>query len=156
MEAAAAGVEHDVGDVRLEQLGRPLAGGLDEQGRRPGDRGAAELDGAGPDRESAGPDEVGVAMDDMDPLQRDARAVGDDHRPRRVVALSERCRSAAHEQVAVIGELHGGFLRRLHHGGDLDIGGESDAEGDTAVGAPTGGLLGAQLVVTGSIEGAAQ
>ncbi len=48
------------------------------------------------------------------------------------------------------------MLRGLHHGGDLDVGGEADAEGDRVVGAPAGSLLGSQRVVPGGIEGAAQ
>ena len=46
-------VEHDVGGRRLEQVGGPLAGGVDQLGGGAGDGGAADLDRAGADGEAA-------------------------------------------------------------------------------------------------------
>ena len=144
MEVTALGVENDVGGVRLQPLGSPLAGGVDESGGGPGDRGAGELHRTRSDGQATGLDEVGVAVHDPDPLQRHSGGVGDDHRPRRVVALPVRRRPARHDEPAVVGELDRRQFGSLDGGRHLDVRGQADAEGERVGGGSPGGLLGAQ------------
>ena len=61
-----------------------------------------------------------------------------------------------HDEGAAVGDLDDGRLRPLHAGGDLDVGGEADAEGDRVACRPAAGLFGAQLVVAGGVEGAVE
>src|SRR3712207_7211452 len=53
----------------------------------------------------------GVAVQDGDPLDRDAELLAREHRPRRGVALPVRRRAGEHRDRAVGAHLHGGVLR---------------------------------------------
>ena len=101
-DVEAAVLEHDVADVRLEAVCRPLAGRVDELGGRRGEGGAGELHRARPDGQAAGGNRIGVAVDDLDAVDRHAGGVGDDHRPRRLMALPVRRRPAADQQAAAV------------------------------------------------------
>ena len=96
------GVEHDVVGRRLEQVGGPLAG---ERRRSLPVALAIAAPPICTEREPPvrPPDahQVGVAVDDLDVVDRHARAVGHDHRPGGVVALAERRRTAAHAHAAL-------------------------------------------------------
>ena len=107
-----------------------------------------------PDGEAAGAHEIGVAVDDIDLLDRHARGVGRDHRPGRVMPLAVRRGPAAHEEPAVLAHLDGAELGARHARRDLDVRGDADAEDDRVPVAPAARLLGAQLVVAGCLQGA--
>ena len=80
--------------VGLEQLGRDVAR-LRRRARSDACCTAAPpvLQRPRAHRAAAGGHEVGVAVDDLDVLHRDAGLLGDDHRPRRLVALAVRRRA---------------------------------------------------------------
>ena len=75
-------------------------------------------------------DEVGVAVDEADALDRDAGLVVDEHGERRLVALAVGERAGPHGGRAVVVDLDGAELLGAAAGGDLDVGGDADAEGD--------------------------
>ena len=102
MEPAGGGVEDDVAGRRLEVRGDELAGLGHEVPSRVGERRSCDLHGSGADGEAAGGNEVGVTVDDVDVGERGPCPVGDDHRPRRVVALPGRCRPR-HDAEATVG-----------------------------------------------------
>ena len=106
-------------------------GGL-EHGR------AAELQRARAEGAGAPRHEVGVAVDHRDALHRDAEGVAGDHGEAGVVALAVRRRSGEHGGRAVGAHRDLGVLvARARSGGDLDVAGHADAEGDDiASGAP--------------------
>ena len=110
-DVEAAVVQHDVADVRLEAVRSPLPGGVDELGGRRGEGGAGELHRPRPDGQPAGGNGIGVAVDDLDLVDRHAGGVGHDHRPRRVVALPVRRRPAADQQATAVDELDCSELR---------------------------------------------
>ena len=93
-------------------------------------RRAAELQRARAAGAAAAADEVGVAVDEPDPVDRDAGLVADDHRERRLVALAVGGRAGAHRRRAVVVDLDGAELAGAAAGGDLDVGGDADAERD--------------------------
>ena len=81
-------------------------------GGRRGEGGAAELHRPRPDGQPAGRNGVGVAVDDLDALDRHAGGVGDDHRPRGRRGpgrtASPRCGRAGRRPSS---DLDGGVLR---------------------------------------------
>ena len=101
-DVEASAVEHDVADVGLEAVRRSLTGGVDEVGGRRGEGGTGELHRPRPDGQAAGRDGIGVAVDDLDAVERHPGGVGDDHRPRGLMALPVRRRPAADQQAAIV------------------------------------------------------
>jgi hypothetical protein len=146
-------VDHHVPGARLQEVGGDLPGPLDEEVRSRGDGGTGLLHGAGPAGDAALRDHVGVAVDHPDALHGDARAVGDEHGPRRVVALAVGVGAGADEGGAVGQELDAAVLGAGHARGPVDEGGDADAELDGVAGRPPGRLLGPQVLVAGDGEG---
>ena len=109
-DRAGVGVDDDVGDVGLEQVGGEALGLLDEQLGGLVDGRAAELQRPRAARAAAGRDEVGVAVDEADAVDRDAGLVVDDHGERRLVALAVGERAGAHGGRAVVVHLDGAEL----------------------------------------------
>src|SRR5579863_722286 len=94
-------------------------------------RGALNADAAGWNRRRAagakpGGDAVGVALEDMDTLRRQAELIRNDLRVGRLMALPGRLRADQDRHVAVGIELH---LRGLlaHGAADLDVARQADA-----------------------------
>jgi hypothetical protein len=143
---------HDVGRVGLEEVGGELLGPLDhELGGGSGGR-ATDLQGLRATGSATSGDVVGVAVADLDAVERDARAVRDQHRPRGVVALPVGRGAGAHDGPALGGDLDRAVLALAQHVGDLDVGRHADAElAGAALGAPLG-LPGAQVLVAGCRE----
>ena len=152
-DRAGVGVDDDVGDVGLEQVGGEPLGLLDEQLGRLVDGRAAELQRARAAGAAAGRDEVGVAVDEADAVDRDAGLVVDDHGERRLVALAVGERAGAHGGRAVVVDLDGAELLGAAAGRDLDVRGDADAERDAVAALAAGGLLGAQLGVADRLGG---
>ena len=99
-----------------------------------------------------------LRISSVSPCSTSMRSIGtpvrsdDDHRPCRDVALPVGGRAGAHQQAAVGLELDRAVLRPADAGGDLDVGGDADAELQRVARCPAGRLLGAQLVVAGGLE----
>ena len=165
LDAEAAGRELEVVDARLEQVRREDLGLLDDL------VGGAD-DGLGADDERAravgvhalGRD-LGVAMEHLDVLERDAEPVGDDLAPRRLVALAVR--RDARDDLDLAGREHadagalpaaGAVVERAEDAGRREAAhlGErrdADAELDRVVALAAALLLGAQLVVAEELLG---
>ena len=146
-DRAGGGVDDDVGFVGLQQPRSELLGlghhcfGCAAHG------GAAELQRPRPAGAAAGAHTVGVAVDQRDVLDRDAGLVGDQHRVGGLVALPVRLRAGVDRHRAVVVHLDRPELVAAAAGGDLDVGGHTDAEQRLVAGLAPTGLLGAQLVV---------
>ena len=104
-------VEHDVVDGRLQQVGGPLAGRVDQLGRW---RSATAAPPSCTERDpTVSPPERTTSVSPwthLDLVDRHAGAVGHDHRPRGVVALAVRRRAAAHPEPAAVEQLDGAEL----------------------------------------------
>jgi hypothetical protein len=130
------GVEDDVVRLGLQQVGRALAGQLDQLPAGLLDGGAAVLQAARPGRPAADRDQVGVPVQHGDPLHRDAQLLADQHRPRGRVPLAVRGGPGEHGDAAVRVDLDGGVLVRsagLHRRpGDLHVHRQPDPEWTTS------------------------
>ena len=146
-------VEHYVVDA-ASSTAPPSACHVDQRIGRSGDRRAAHLNRARPDGEASRAHLIGVAVDHIDVLHGHARAVGDDHRPRRVVTLTERCGSRTHGEVAVPTDLDRAELGLRTAGGDLDVDRDANAELHPIAVRAAPCLLFAQVVVAGGDEDA--
>ena len=147
MEHAALGVEHDVVSCALEHIGGALTSEVDERARRGVDRRAADLHRARSDGEAAALHLVGVAVHDLDVVDRHPRALGHHHRPSGVVSLTERRRTAAHADAPSVEQLDSAEFAARRACRDLDVHREPDAERDRIVRGPASRLLCAQRVV---------
>ena len=96
----AAVLEHDVGFRRLQQVGRDLLRLVDHLVHRLDDGRAADRERARAVGAHAERDLGGVAVDDLDVLDRDAEAVGDELGERRLVALAVAVRAGEHRHAA--------------------------------------------------------
>ena len=146
-------VDDDVGDVGLEQVGGQPLGLLDEGLGRLVHGRPAELQRARAAGAAALGDEVGVAVDEADLLHRDAGLVVDEHGERRLVALPVGERAGPHGGRAVVVDLDGAELAGPAAGGDLDVGGDADAERDAVAPLAPGRLVLAQLGVPDGLGG---
>ena len=134
-----AAVVLDVALRRLHQVRGDLLALGDDLVQRLHDRGAADGDRARAVGAHAEQDLRGVAVHDVDVLDRQAEAVGDHLRERGLVALAVRVRAGEHRHAA--GRVHAHFARleqpgaRAERAGDrrgrdaagLDVGGVADA-----------------------------
>ena len=116
----APSLHHEVVDVRLQQVGRPLLGHLHQLARRLVDGHAAGLQAARAHRARAARDEVGVAVLDGDLLDRDVEVLAREHRPGRRVPLPVRGGAGEHGDRAVGVHLDRGALLERPAAGDLD------------------------------------
>ena len=107
VEAARLGVEHDVVDTRLEQLGGQLPGRLDDHAGGLLGRDAADLGRLRAERAGAPLHLVRVSLDDAHRLDGQPEPVGDDHRERRLVPLAVRERAGAEDRLALRRDLDG-------------------------------------------------
>ncbi|CAB4899311.1 unannotated protein [freshwater metagenome] len=152
VEGTRTAVEHDVVDVRLEQIGGETTRSIDE--RLGGDLHCRTTDLQRP--RSAGAttarDEVGVAVDEPNVFHRDAGEVARDHRPRGGVALTVRRRSGAHRCRTIGMHFDRPELAPAHGVRDLDVGRDADAHEHVVVVCSTRRLLGAQFGVARRIE----
>ena len=90
---------------------------------------------------------VGVAVHHLDVVDRHAGALGHHHRPRRVVSLTERRRTAAHADAPSVEQLDRAELAARRACRDLDVHRDPDAERDRIVRGPASRLLCSQRVV---------
>ncbi len=129
VEGAGRGVEHHVVERRLEAVGRDPAGPGDGVDGRTVDGRPAELQRARAEGPHAGGHPVGVAVDDGDPLQRDARHLGHDHGPGGLVALPVRGGARVGRDPTVGADDHPAVLgARVRPGRRLDVAADPDAE----------------------------
>ena len=90
MEGTTADVEYDIGDVGFEQPGGDVLRLLDETGGGLVDGDAALLQRSRSHRAGSDRRQVGVAPDEREVVDVDARLGAGDRRPRRVVPLPVR------------------------------------------------------------------
>ncbi len=121
-------VELDVVRVGLEQVGGQLRGLLHHLLGGLVDGHPAGLERLGPEGAHAPGHQVGVAVDDLDVLDRDAQLVGHQHRPGRHVALAVRRGAGADPGPAVGQDLDRAELAARDAVGDLDVARQADAE----------------------------
>ena len=141
-------IEHHVGFGRLEHLGGMVPRFVLDLDRRLMHGRAAELQRprtVGPD---TGRDQVGVAVDDRDPVHRDAKLVLHEHGPRGVVPLAVGRAAGVDRGRAVIRDLDLGGLAGVRvRRGDLHVGGQPDAELLGVAAGPPAPLLLAELLI---------
>ena len=129
VERTAADVEHDVGDIGLEQAGGDAFGLLDQTDRRLVHGDAALLQRARAHRAGSDRRQVGVAPHEREVVDVDAGLGAGDRRPRRVVPLAVRRRAGEDRARAVVVDLDlGGLVHRRHAARDLDVDADADPE----------------------------
>ena len=139
--ARGACLEHDVGDIGLEQLGRAATAQLDDVARRAVRGRPAQLGRARADRAAAERREVGVAVAHDDAAAVDAQLAHHDIGERGLVTLPVRRRADHHGYGAVV--VHGDAGRlALAAAGDLDGAADTDAELQRSTLLASGRLLG--------------
>ena len=130
-DRAGVGVDDDVGDVGLEQVGGELAWPCRPAPRSPGARPSrrAAASASRRCRRRVGTRSVSPSTS-ADAVDRDAGLVADEHGERRLVALAVGERAGPHGGRAVVVDLDGAELAGAAAGRDLDVGGDADAERD--------------------------
>ena len=121
------GVDDDVGDVGFEEPGGELPGLGDHRLGGATDGRPTDLQRARSARSAAGAHAVGVAVDERDPIDRDAGLIGDEHGVGGLVALPVRLRAGVDRGRPVVVHLDRAELVGASAGGDLDICGDADA-----------------------------
>lgn len=152
-KAPLALVQLDVEPVGLEQVRGEPASPVEHLARRLEDGRAAELQRAGAERAHAPGHLVGVTVADRDLLERDAEGVGDEHGEAGVVALPVGAGAGVGGGRAVV--VHDHATELLPAWGPAVTSTYTDTPMPSCTGSPASpaGLLGAELLVAGGLEG---
>ncbi len=124
----ATGHRDEILRVGLELVGREVSGTLEHRYRGLVHRDTGNLHRARAHRAAPGGHHVGVAEHHADVFDRDAESVGDEHRPRGLVALPGRTAAGGDRGPAVVVDGDRARFAAAWRVGDLDVHAKADAE----------------------------
>src|SRR5947209_4780528 len=153
MEPSTGAVEHDVVDVGFQPFGCSAPSFIHQCVGRLHHGRSGFLGGARSASDTASGNDVGVAVNHLYAVNRDAGAVGGEHGPRRVMALSVGRRSGANQKGGVGAEFDGAVLAAGNTGGAVDEHGDADADQVRVVPLTAGRLVSPEVVVADGVEG---